>query len=207
MSDLLSRVNWVDIFALILFIKIGYVSSRIGVGKQIFPLILLALMLAISLYNYKTVASFFIDRYSFMPSVCKFFSFSLMALVFSIVYGVVTRITGMFLFSAEAEAGGIEKIGGTIFGILRSFLIVGTILIVFLLVPVKFVESSVKNSFLGSFIVSSDIKAYTMVARVGLRNEEISYKKEISELFGKKEGYLLNSSDVKKKSRFFKEKY
>ena len=113
----------------------------------------------------------------------------------------------MFLFSTEAEASGIEKIGGTILGVLRSFLIVGLVLIVLLLVPVKFVESSVKNSFLGSFIVSSDVKAYTIVARVGLRSEEISYKEEISELFGKKEGYLLEPVDVKEKSRFFREQY
>jgi len=207
LSDLLSRVNWIDIFALILFIKIGYASSRIGVGKQILPLIILALILIISLYNYETVASFFIGRYSFMPSVCKFLSFSLMAFVFSIIYSIIIRMTGMALFSTETEAGGIEKIGGIIFGVPRSFLIIGLVLIAFLLVPVKFAESSVRNSFLGRFIISMDVKAYTLGVNLGLKNNEVTYKKEMSKLFGKKEGYLFQSDEKRKKSRFYKEEF
>lgn len=207
MSDLLSRVNWIDIFALILFIKIGYVSSRIGVGKQILPLILLVLILTISLYNYGTVASFFINRYSFMASLCKFFSFSLMALVFFIIYSITTRLTGIFLFSTESEVGGIEKIGGVILGISRSFLIIGIVLIVFLLVPVKFVETSVKNSFLGRFIISANVKVYTLGVNLGLRDDEVSYEKEMSELFGEKEGYLFQPTKKQKKHRFYREEF
>ena len=69
MDGFFARVNWVDIVALILLIRVSYVSSRIGVGRQILPFVFLGLILTVSLYNYQVVASFFIDRYGFLSSL------------------------------------------------------------------------------------------------------------------------------------------
>ena len=192
MVELFQRLNWVDILALILLIRITYVSSRIGVGKQILPFVLLVFILAISLHNYKAIASFFIERYSFMPSLCKFLSYALIVIIFMMVYHVASRIIGFCLFPSGIDAAGkIEKVGGTIFGLVRSVFIIGMVMIVLVLTPVRFVESSVKKSFVGAFSIGTSLRIYRLVAKLLFRDNSVSHEEELSELFSEKERYLF----------------
>lgn len=190
MIGLLQRVNWVDICVLILLIRITYISSRIGVGKQILPLVLLVLILSVLLYNYGVIASFFVDRYAFRPALSLFLCYVLMTVIFFVIYHFTSRVTGFCFAPGEIVPGGIEKIGGTLLGLIRSTVVIGIILIGFLLTPVKFVEDSVRNSFLGSFYVSANIRIYATVANLALKSRKISHREELSKLFSKKGGPL-----------------
>ena len=180
---LFERVNWVDVLTLILLIRITYISSRIGVGKQIPPLILLVLILSVSLYNYRVIAYFFIDKYSFSSSLSVFFSYFLMIVLFLFIYHVTSRVTGFCLSAGQSMPGGLEKVGGIVVGLIRSAFVIGIILIALVLVPVKFVGDSVKKSHLGSFLIRSNVKIYCMTARIIFRDKGISFQEEISDLF------------------------
>jgi len=206
---LLSKLNWVDIFAVILLVRIGYISSYIGVGKQILPLLLLETILLITLYNYANIAAFFAKSYSFTPSTCRFFTFLLMTLAFFAIYHVIMRLTGMFFSSNGDGAVGIEKIGGLVLGVLRSSVLIGIVLINLLLFPFKFVEDSVKNSSTGFFFISANIRAYTHIANLIIKDEKkkISYDKTIAQLVSEKSKYFFESTSLKEKSRFYKESY
>jgi hypothetical protein len=191
-GGLLQRVNWVDILTLILLARITYISSRIGVGKQILPLILLGFILTVSLYNYRIIGWFFIDRYEFGKDLSLFFSYFVVTLIFSIIYHVASRIIGFCFFAGEMVPGGIEKIGGMILGFARANFIIGLILIGLLLTPVRFVDKSVKSSYLGSFYVRTNMKMYTLLANSFLK-QKVVYKEEAKELFSKKERYLFDT--------------
>lgn len=209
MPELLSRLNWVDIFSIILLVRIGYISSYIGVGKQIIPLFLLETILLITLYNYTKIADFFAKSYSFTPSTCRFFTFLLMTLAFFAIYHVIMRLTGVFFSSNRDGAVGIEKIGGVFLGILRSSVLIGIVLINLLLFPFKFVEDSVKNSSTGSFFISANVRGYTAIANLIIKDEKkkISYDKAIAQLVSEKNKYFFESTSLKEKSRFYKESY
>ncbi|MBL7156916.1 MAG: CvpA family protein [Candidatus Omnitrophica bacterium] len=207
MLAVLNRVNWVDIFALILLLRISYISSRIGVGIQILPLISLVLILAITLYNYAGIATFFVNKLSMASSTCNFFSYLFMALIFAVIYRVVLRSTGMFLAMGEAEAGGIEKVGGAILGILRSNIILGLVMIGLLLIPIKPIEESVKNSYSGLFFVKTNLDIYSFTMNLVLGRDKASTKKTLSQLLSKKESYIFEKFDLKDKSRFFNKEY
>lgn len=193
MTGLFHRVNWVDIIALILLIRITYVSSRIGVGKQILPLVLLGFILTVSLHNYGVIASFFVERYAFPASVCRFFSYFFITVIFSVGYHMISHLTGFRLLSGEMEPGRIEKVGGTVLGIVRSGLIIGMILIGALLLPVRFVENSVKKSFLGPFYINANLRIYTTVANLAFKGAEASYREYREELFSKKGKYIFDT--------------
>lgn len=207
MSELFNRVNWVDIFALILLLRISYVSSLIGVGKQILPLITLVLILSIILYGYSDIASFFTSRYSFTPSTCEFVSYAVMGCLFFVIYHFVSRISGFFASPGEIAVGGIEKIGGTFLGILRAIIIVGILAIGLLLAPVKFTEDSVKSSYSAPFLISADLRLYVAVANLIPGKEKITYRETLAKLLSEKSRYIFKPVDMKKKSRFFREKY
>ena len=208
MRELLNAVNWVDILALILLIRITYVSSRIGVGKQILPLLLLVLILVMPLYHYAGIAAFFTERFSLRPSVCEFLTYAVMTFSFFTIYHIISRITGFCLFSGDtAEPGGIEKVGGGIVGLLRATLIIGIFTICLLLVPVKYVETSVKRSYSGSFFISTNLRVYTSVAKLIFKSNEVSYRQTKEKLLTKKGGYLFDAEGVRERSKFYKEDY
>ena len=193
MTGLFHRVNWVDIIALILLIRVTYISSRIGVGKQILPLLLLCFISAVSLHNYRVIASFFTERYAFSASFCRFFSYLFMTILFSIGYHIVSHVTGFRILSGEMEPGRIEKVGGTALGVVRSTIIIGMILIGLLLMPVRFVENSVKKSFLGPFCIGASLRVYTVIANLAFKGARVSYREDREKLFSKKEKYIFDT--------------
>lgn len=193
MTGLLHRVNWIDIIALILLVRITYVSSRIGVGKQILPVILLIFILTASFHNYGVIASFFAGRYAFSASVCRFLSYFFITIVFSVGYHIISRVAGFRLLSEEMEPGRIEKVGGAALGIVRSGLIIGMLLTGLLLLPVRFAESGVKKSFLGPFYVDVSLRVYTTVANMAFKGAKGSYREDREELFSKKGKYFFDA--------------
>ena len=206
MHELIERVNWVDLFALILLIRISYVSSFIGVGKQILPLVLLVLTLLLSLYNYNGIAGFFVDKFSLSSSICNFFAFLFIVFILFMLYRLAMRLTGVVAPEEEVPTGNIEKLGGTVLGLLRSVFIIGLVFIGLLLAPIKFTEKSVRNSFLGTFFVKLNLRVYSMTVNAVFRGAGTSVSSMSSELFGKKDRYFFGSGDLKKKSRFFNSK-
>lgn len=186
MSELFNRVNWIDVFALILLLRISYTSSLIGVGKQILPLVTLALIVPIILYSYRDVASFFIDRYSFTPSTCEFLCYAVMVGIFFVICHLIARVSGFVMSIGEAASGGIEKVGGAFLGILRSIIIIGIVMIGLLLLPVKFTEDSVKGSYSAPFFISADLRIYVAAANLIRRKEKITYRETLAKLLAKK---------------------
>lgn len=205
MSELLNRVNWVDLFALILLLRICYVSSYIGVGKQILPLFLLAVMLPITMYNYREIAAFFVNRYSITPSYCYFLSFAITVMVLSAGYRMIIRLSGVLFPVMQGEAIGIEKLGGVLLGTARSLVIIGMLMIGLLLMPLNFIEDSVKNSYSAQFFVKADVQIYASIVNLVLRKKQISYKDTLAALLSKKSRYIFKSIDVRAKARFFGE--
>ena len=205
MSELFNRVNWVDLFALILLLRICYVSSYIGVGKQILPLFLLAVMLPITMYNYREIAAFFVNRYSITPSYCYFLSFAITVMVLSAGYRMIIRLSGVLFPVMQGEAIGIEKLGGVLLGTARSLVIIGMLMIGLLLMPLNFIEDSVKNSYSAQFFVKADVQIYASIVNLVLRKKQISYKDTLAALLSKKSRYIFKSIDVRAKARFFGE--
>ncbi|UCD55588.1 MAG: CvpA family protein [Candidatus Omnitrophota bacterium] len=205
MSELLNRVNWIDVFALILLIRISYISARIGVGKQILPLILLALVLSGTLYNYSRMASFFMERYSFSSSISRFLSYFLITVVFFIIYHIASRITGFYLSPTREEAGFIENIGGMFLGLLRSSIIIGIIITGLALMPIRGIEKSIMDSYSGTFFIDTNLKIYNSIIDFILKDDEISYRKTAREFLSEKKDYLFKSLDKRRKLKSYED--
>ena len=205
MSELLSRINWVDVFSLILLIRISYTSSHIGVGRQILPLALLALILLITLYSYMDIATFLSERYAFTPSTCEFFTYAVTGGVLLIVYHLISRVVGFALFSAEGgvtSTPGIEKAGGMLLGVLRSTIFIGLILTGFLLAPVKFTESGVRNSYSGLFFIKANLEIYNSLTNLIFRGDDRSHRRTLEQFGSDKKVYPFKSFNLKARSKY-----
>lgn len=202
MSELLNRVNWLDVFALIVLIRVSYVSSQIGVGKQILPCVLLIVILSAALYNYSELASFFIQRTHLSLSVSRFLSYFLIMSTFFVIYRILSRVAGFCLFSGENKAGFIETVGGALLGVLRSILIMGIIITGLGLAPIRFVERAIKGSYSGVFFLDTNLKIYNSVMDFILKRGPAAYRMKAKEFLSEKESYLFEGFlDIKKKPR------
>ncbi len=120
--EALARANWVDVIALILILRISYVGSFLGIGKQLLPFISLLFTLTLSLYYYGKIALYITERFSFSNSVTRFFVFIIIVMILSLI----TRILNRFISIKRPEVMvPVERMGGAILGMLRSIVTVG----------------------------------------------------------------------------------
>jgi len=208
LTGILSRVNWIDIFALILLIKITYASLRIGVGKQILPGVLLLLIVLATFYGYNRMAIFLVNKFSFSASLAKFICYLFLLIICSILYRVIGRISKIFFSSEESETLGIEKAGGVILGIFRTTLILGLIFTCIMLAPFEFTEKAVTESLSGPMVIEINLNIYCSVMNLfaGTEYKKVSYGSVLSNILsGKKQAIKI--FDIKKRSKFFKSNY
>jgi len=209
LAELIGRINWVDIIALILLVKISYDSSYIGVGRQILPLFLLLAILAVSFYYYKDVAIFLSNKLSINKSFSISFCYSLLVLILSICYHMILRLIRIFLPMPrpDAETGNIERTGGTIVGFVRGIIIVGIIFTVFLLAPIEFLEKGVTSSLSGSYLVNANVNIYCGIMNLAVKNREFSPNAMTSDFLSGKKQYITSPFNIKKKSRYYRNNF
>ncbi|MFH1381241.1 MAG: hypothetical protein ABIH57_03625, partial [Candidatus Omnitrophota bacterium] len=64
---------------------------------------------------------------------------------------------------------------------------------------------SVRNSYFGSFTIGVNLKIYTVMTKLIFRDQSATEEGIRKQLFAKKSKYFLEGTNIKAKSRFFKE--
>ena len=204
MAELFNRLNWVDLVALILLLRIAYISSRIGVGKQIIPLCLLVLILLITLHNYEKVAWIFVDRYAFSKTICLFSSYAFMLTAFFVIYHIASKLVGAL--PEIIPMAPLERFVGIAIGLVRAVLIIGMLFMGFLLAPGKSVSNSVKNSYSGRFFISVDLNIFSSISNI-FGKGKVHASRMLGTLTAPKPHAEDTGKGLKDRARFFKEKY
>jgi len=204
LAELFNTINWVDLVALILLLRICYISSRIGVGKQLLPLGLLLVILLITLHNYEKIAWLFVDRYAFSKTICLFTSYAFMLTAFFVIYHVVSRLVGAL--PDVIPMATLERAAGVAIGLVRAVLIIGLIFIGFLLAPSAYVSKSVKNSYSGRFFVEMDLAIFGSVNNA-FSKSKIYPDRILGALTAPRADDNTAGGGLKSRSRFFNEKY
>jgi hypothetical protein len=207
LSELIKRVNWVDVLSLILLLRITYVSSRVGVGRQVLPLGMLTIILTVVLHCYSTVAATIAERLGIDGGFSAFMSYLVLVLSGYLIYKIIGRLTGAVFVREDGEVGSIEKVGGAIFGICRAFIIIGLVTISLLLTPIRYVDYSVKHSLSGFFFVDMNVKLYSMIVNSFFKEKKAWDDVVVRKLLQEKRKYLFKTDNLKNRSRFFQDRY
>jgi len=144
--EVLQRTNWVDIISIILIIRITYVGSFLGIGKQILPLFFLLFIQVITFYSFDKIALFISKRSSLAESGIRFVIY---LVIISISFLIITLLTKYIAKDRQKVLFPLERVGGFIIAFLRSFIIVGLILALLLLAPIGGAGRAVLNSASG----------------------------------------------------------
>ncbi len=144
--DIITKINWVDILAIIIVLRISYVAWQDGLSHEIFPLIGTTLTAVISMRYYRDLALFIQGMTGIAVSILDLIAF--IALIAGI--GIIFKLV-RFLVDALVKVTWhpfAEKFGGLIFGLLRSLVVVSIVLTAMSLTTLSYMQYSIKDKSL-----------------------------------------------------------
>jgi uncharacterized membrane protein required for colicin V production len=163
--DIIKHINWVDVLAMILILRISYVCSQAGLTHEIFPLIGNAAVLIFSLHFYAHVGDIIVKNASIIPiQVARFVSFLTIAIGLIIIYKLLNSLLNMVLTMEWHPT--IEKIGGLIVGVFKAFVVASLVLTILALAPMPYFQRSIRDkSLTGMYILKIGPAMYGAVSR------------------------------------------
>ncbi|MDD5137127.1 MAG: CvpA family protein [Candidatus Omnitrophica bacterium] len=164
--EILTKINWVDVLILILVLRTTYVSLQDGLSHEIFPLIGSICMLIFSLHYYTKIAEFFYNIGFTLPMV--FLNLVGFVVVF-ISIGLLFKLIKIFIDKIIKVSWHplIERFGGLLAGIVRGSILTSTVLIIIVLIPLPYLQWSVRDrSLAGPYFLRIGPAIYEKTCRV-----------------------------------------
>lgn len=162
--NILERFNWVDIFFVILLIRICYVAIKNGFSVELFKLLGTLSAVYLSLHYYIIFPDYIVGRIgakNIPLEYLTFFSFIALAILGYSIFMLLSKVFSRFI-QLEAVPN-LNKWGSLILSIIRSFLLVSLILFIFVIAPTGYFRNSVKNSYSGKRLFLIAPATYTWV--------------------------------------------
>ena len=141
--SIITRINWVDILAVIIIVRISYVALQDGLSHEIFPLIGTILTAAISIHYYHDLALFAQGMVSMPVSILDLLAFITLVIGASLIFKLVRVLVDALMKVTWHPL--IEKFGGLVFGFLRASIVVSVVLIIMSVTSLPYLQYSIKD--------------------------------------------------------------
>ncbi|MFA6321340.1 MAG: CvpA family protein [Candidatus Omnitrophota bacterium] len=142
--EILTKINWVDIIILIIILRTSYVSLQDGLSHEILPLIGSVCMLVFSLHYYNKIAIFFYNNGLALPmAFLNLLGFVILAVCIGLLFKFFKVVVDKIIKVSWHPF--IEKFGGLVAGIIRSAVLVSLILVMLMLIPLSYLQWSVRD--------------------------------------------------------------
>lgn len=164
--ELISRLNWIDIFVIIVILRISYISFQDGLSRSVLPLIGAITSAVFGLHYYKNTAFFISNNVIKLPlpllNIAVFVGIVFITgIIFKIISFVLDKIFKVTWHPV------IEKMGGLVIGILRGAVVSSILLIILALVPVPYFQWSIKDrSLSGMHVINIAPSIYSGIERI-----------------------------------------
>jgi uncharacterized membrane protein required for colicin V production len=161
-----TRFNWVDVLIIIIMLRISYVAFQDGLSHEIFPLLGTAFTVVFSLHYYHKFA-LFLSQNASGPAITllDFVSFIIIAVGASFLFRIIKAVLDKMINVTWHPL--IEKAGGLLAGIARAGLIASVVLIILSLVPLPYLQRSIRDrSYAGVYFLSIGPVVYEKVLSV-----------------------------------------
>ena len=142
--EILTKINWVDVLIVILILRTSYVSLKDGLSHEIFPLVGSICMVVLSLHYYTKIAAFLYSLGFALPmNLLDLSGFILSAVAIGILFRFIKAVLDKIIKVSWHPL--IEKFGGLLAGVIRGSVLTSTILIIIVLIPVPYLQWSVRD--------------------------------------------------------------
>lgn len=155
----MARVNWADVLAVIIILRSTYVGSQRGFFGELFCILGIWLIIIFSIHLYVPVSNF-INTYLFIAlNISNLIGFLIITLAlyfgFRFIHNLLQKTIKIEVFPA------INKIGGSLLGFCKGFIIATLLFLIMLLIPISYITNSAKaRSLFGPFFVKTGAALY-----------------------------------------------
>lgn len=171
--DILMRLNWVDLLVLIIMLRTVYGAFREGLSHEIFPLFGSVAGLLLALYYYEKMALLAAKSISLPASILNFASFFLIILAGKFVLRFLKAMLDIMIKVTWHPL--IEKTGGLLAGLVRGAVVTSTILIIFALLPLSYLQWSIRDrSLSGMYFLRIGPAIYETIFGAPIANGALS---------------------------------
>lgn len=173
MPELFQRINWVDVFVIILLIRTSYIGVRTGLSTELFKVIGIFLGLYFGIRFYADLGGWVSSKIALPPELADGLSF--LILIFASI--ITLKYVGLFLskFVKLAFAKKLDKWGGFIFGLMRGGVIASLVFMFLGILQIDYVTRSIEErSLTGAYIQEVAPLVYQVIARTS--PEELATK-------------------------------
>ena len=149
--DILRQFNWVDIFVIILLLRIGYISAKTGFSAEVFKFLGTIAAIYFSLHYYTIFADFVSGRSSSEKMPLQFWDFICCLFLAIAAYMIFYALRILFSRFIKMEAvPNLDRWGGLALGAARAFLFSGLIIFMLVISTITYFKNKVNDSYLGS---------------------------------------------------------
>ena len=180
--DVLSKANWVDLLVVIIMLRTIYISFQDGLSREIFPLFSSIFKLALALYFYDKLGYLLNSKITVIPvSICNLVSFIAIILISGLALKFLKVIVDTIIKVTLHPL--IEKAGGLLVDVLRGAVASSMVLIFLALIPLSYLQWSVKDkSLCGAFFLRIGPAIYRAIPGAGA-----DYEKMVKDIISKKD--------------------
>lgn len=158
----LENFNWMDILLILLLIKTVYIGTKRGLTAEFFKLIGTVLSLVLGLHNYNRIAAALVEYINMPIWFSQFVVLGIIILLIRVIFKYVVLLLLRFLkvqFLLQ-----LERIGGALIALGRSFLIGGMLLMVLSFFPIEYLYRSIdERSYLAPYFINSTKNTYSSI--------------------------------------------
>lgn len=162
--NILRQLNWLDIFVVIVLIRVCLVALKNGFPVELFKLLGVVVAVYASLHYYSRLgayASAVAGLKNISPGLLGFISLITIALAALFASSFLRRI---FFQLVKVEAvSNLNKWGGFFVGVVRGFLFLSLVLFIFIASGSAYLQRSVAVSFSGKKIFKLAPRAYSVI--------------------------------------------
>lgn len=158
LSDILRYPNWVDIFIIIVLVKIGYTALKTSLPIEFFKLLGTILAVYLSLHYYIALLAIIGNFKGIAAESISLLFLIILALLGYFVFVFLRRII-LRLINIEAE-NQINVWGGFILGMARGVLSVSLIVYILVISPINYLRTSALNAYSAKYLVKAAPATY-----------------------------------------------
>ncbi len=162
--DVFKQFKWVDVFVIIVLLRICYVSFKTGFTIELFKLFGTMAAIFFPLHYYTLFSDRVTQGAATQKMPLEFIDFISFIVLSITSYAVFILLRGVFHRFIKMEAvPTLNKWGGLILGIARGFLLTGLLMYMLVISSVSYFGNTVANSYSGKSLFSIAPVTYSWV--------------------------------------------
>jgi len=162
--NIITKINWVDIFVVIVLLRVSYVSVNTGLPAEIFKLLGTISAIYLSLHYYASLQDFVVNLAGFKSIPLGLYTLVTVAILSFSGYAVFSVLRNFFLRLLNFEnVSALFKLLGLGIGALRGILLSSLLIFMMVISGYDYFKTSVKDSYSGKFIFKIAPATYTFL--------------------------------------------